>query len=564
MLINLQIENVALIEKTEIHFQPGLNILTGETGAGKSMLIDSLHFALGGRFDRDFVRQGEKQAQVSALFITQNEELVSRLLEKGIALEEDGAVLLSRSMNDMGKTVCRINGRTVTIGMLRELSEDFIDIHGQHAYQSLLNPAKHIVLLDRFCQEELEPVLKAYQHGYEDYLNLEREYQELYGSGGLSENDKEFLQFQADEISAADLKLGEEETLQKRRQTLLNGEKLKKLSQESMALLYDGTQELPGASDLAAKALDCVNSLSMMDESVKGIFEALESATVQMDDCIRELRRYEEGIETDEQSLITIENRLQEIYRLKKKYGGTIENVLEFEKELLDKLDFINHRQQRIAQMKKKHMEAFEKASELAASITEIRKKKAVYLEKEIEQQLNDLEMKHARFKILVSQKETLTSVGQDFVEFLISPNQGEDLKPLAKIASGGEMSRVMLALKTILADADTIETFIFDEIDSGVSGRTAQKVAKKLSEMGERHQIISITHLPQIAAMADAHYLIEKSAKGQKTVTAVTALEEEAAVLELARLIGGTTISQSTLLAASDLKFQAKQLKRS
>lgn len=299
-----------------------------------------------------------------------------------------------------------------------------------------------------------------------------------------------------------------------------------------------------------------------MDEEMDDLQEAMESVSAQLDDCIRQLRRYMEDIETDEDALAQVEDRLQEIYRLKKKYGGSISQALSYLAQIEKKLEDWNHREERLDEIGKLRSLALEKATSLAEDISNIRKKKAAAIGKEMEKQLRELEMKQVRFEIQMTQKDKLTPNGKDIVEFLISPNQGEPLKPLAKIASGGEMSRVMLALKTILAQGDTSLTFIFDEIDSGVSGRTAQKVAEKMSAMGKKHQIISITHLPQIAAMADAHFLIEKSIKGQKTVTAVTALQDKAVALELARLIGGTKITETTLLAAEDLKRQAQQTK--
>lgn len=552
MLEHLHIRNVALIKESEISFGDGLNILTGETGAGKSMIIDSLQFALGGRAGKDFLRHGEKQAAVEALFSVQSQALTEKLAENGIAPEEDGTLLITRTLSEAGKSVCRINGSTVTVGMLKEIAEDMIDIYGQHEHQSLLNPVKHIRLLDRFCGAGFGEAMEEYKNSRQRLKDLEKQLAILIGDESQSEQRMDMLLFQKEEIEAAELREGEEDALLEQKKRLSSMERLIRLTGESITLLYDGDDRAPSACDQLGDALAKLQEAAEYDAALSPLADALADGYAAVEDCARELKREAEKQEADPEELERIEERLQLFYKLKRKYGGSIEAVLEFYEKAVQELEFLSNSSEKAAELSAEKAEEEKRLSALAETLTARRRATAEQVEEQIETALHDMEMKHARFHIQIEEKADWGADGKDKVEFLISANAGEPLKPLAKIASGGEMSRVMLALKTVLVDADEIGTFIFDEIDTGVSGRTARRVGEKMRFLGGKRQLLCITHLPQIAAMADNHFLIEKESDAGETVTRVTALDEEGAVREVARLMNDVT--ETTLAAAREL----------
>lgn len=552
MLEHLHIRNVALIKESEISFGDGLNILTGETGAGKSMIIDSLQFALGGRAGKDFLRHGEKQAAVEALFSVQSQALTEKLAENGIAPEEDGTLLITRTLSEAGKSVCRINGSTVTVGMLKEIAEDMIDIYGQHEHQSLLNPVKHIRLLDRFCGAGFGEAMEEYKNSRQRLKDLEKQLAILIGDESQREQRMDMLLFQKEEIEAAELQEGEEDALLEQKKRLSSMERLIRLTGESVTLLYDGDDRVPSACDQLGDALAKLREAAEYDAALSPLADALADGYAAVEDCARELKREAEKQEADPEELERIEERLQLFYKLKRKYGGSIEAVLEFYEKAVQELEFLSNSSEKAAELSAKKAEEEKRLSALAETLTARRRATAEQVEEQIETALHDMEMKHARFHIQIEEKADWGADGKDKVEFLISANAGEPLKPLAKIASGGEMSRVMLALKTVLVDADEIGTFIFDEIDTGVSGRTARRVGEKMRFLGGKRQLLCITHLPQIAAMADNHFLIEKESDAGETVTRVTALDEEGAVREVARLMNDVT--ETTLAAAREL----------
>lgn len=552
MLEHLHIRNVALIKESEISFGDGLNILTGETGAGKSMIIDSLQFALGGRAGKDFLRHGEKQAVVEALFSVQSQALTEKLAENGIAPEEDGTLLITRTLSEAGKSVCRINGSTVTVGMLKEIAEDMIDIYGQHEHQSLLNPVKHIRLLDRFCGAGFGEAMEEYKNSRQRLKDLEKQLAILIGDESQREQRMDMLLFQKEEIEAAELREGEEDALLEQKKRLSSMERLIRLTGESITLLYDGDDRAPSACDRLGDALAKLREAAEYDAALSPLADALADGYAAVEDCARELKREAEKQEADPEELERIEERLQLFYKLKRKYGGSIEAVLEFYEKAVQELEFLSNSSEKAAELSAEKAEEEKRLSALAETLTARRRATAEQVEEQIETALHDMEMKHARFHIQIEEKADWGADGKDKVEFLISANAGEPLKPLAKIASGGEMSRVMLALKTVLVDADEIGTFIFDEIDTGVSGRTARRVGEKMRFLGGKRQLLCITHLPQIAAMADNHFLIEKESDAGETVTRVTALDEEGAVREVARLMNDVT--ETTLAAAREL----------
>lgn len=552
MLEHLHIRNVALIKESEISFGDGLNILTGETGAGKSMIIDSLQFALGGRAGKDFLRHGEKQAAVEALFSVQSQALTEKLAENGIVPEEDGTLLITRTLSEAGKSVCRINGSTVTVGMLKEIAEDMIDIYGQHEHQSLLNPVKHIRLLDRFCGAGFGEAMEEYKNSRQRLKDLEKQLTILIGDESQREQRMDMLLFQKEEIEAAELQEGEEDALLEQKKRLSSMERLIRLTGESVTLLYDGDDRAPSACDQLGDALAKLQEAAEYDAALSPLADALADGYAAVEDCARELKRETEEQEADPEELERIEERLQLFYKLKRKYGGSIEAVLEFYEKAVQELEFLSNSSEKAAELSAKKAAEEKRLSALAETLTARRRATAEQVEEQIETALHDMEMKHARFHIQIEEKADWGADGKDKVEFLISANAGEPLKPLAKIASGGEMSRVMLALKTVLVDADEIGTFIFDEIDTGVSGRTARRVGEKMRFLGGKRQLLCITHLPQIAAMADNHFLIEKESDAGETVTRVTALDEEGAVREVARLMNDVT--ETTLAAAREL----------
>lgn len=555
MLEHLHIKNVALIAESELHFEKGLNILTGETGAGKSMIIDSLHFALGGRVNRDFLRKEEQSAVVEALFSTDNPKVSVFLDKNGIPAEEDGTLLITRTMQASGKTVARVNGSTVTAGMLKELAGELLDIYGQHEHQSLLNPTKHIQLLDRFCGEELEEKLTEYRTEFSREKELKKQLEMLCGEESSRAQRLDILQFQKEEIESASLRAGEEEELLEQKKRLGSVEKLMRLSVEGVQLLYDGREGVASACDNLGEALRCLQEAAALDNSLSELCERMDNIYAQLEDGAREWKKYTRLLEADPDALEMLEERLQTIYRLKRKYGGSVEAVLDFYQKAVEELDFLQNSEERAAELEHTLQAVHDRMAELAGEITAVRKSTALQVQTQVEQALHDMEMAQAKFYISVEKRDHFAADGLDKVEFLISANAGEDLKPLAKIASGGEMSRVMLALKTVLVDADEIGTFIFDEIDTGVSGKTARKVGEKMSLLGKKRQILCITHLPQIAAMADNHFRIEKHVAEGRTTTTVETLDENASCREIARLMGGEEITETTMAAARELR---------
>ena len=563
MLNLLRIQNVALIPSLEVNFGAGLNILSGETGAGKSIIIDSISFVLGGRPGKDFLRSGESLAEVEALLSIEEEGVLSALTALGIPAEDDNALLLSRTLTDTGKSVCRVNGRVVTLGMLRELSSLLIDIHGQHEHQSLLNPAKHIELLDRFCGEEISPCKAALAAGFRTYREVVKQRKALMEDEADRAAKTELYAFQSKEIEAAKLKNGEEESLSARRKFLQASEKRTKAANETLAALY-GDEDGDGALDRLGAALQPVTILAEIDETQAEVSDAVHDLHARLDDLVRDFRRYCGDLESDPQELDRVEARLDIIYRLRKKYGkATVAELLAHAADMRERLDAMEGGGERLAVLSDEKTALEKELARESAQLSRCRAAAAVKIEKELENVLRDLGMKNAALSIDISRKKEMSPNGFDRVEFLISPNVGEPLKPLAQIASGGEMSRVMLALKTVLADCDQIETFIFDEIDAGVSGRTAQSVAEKLAGIGRARQILCITHLPQIAAMGDTHFLIEKTTDSARTTTAIHALSREDSIRELARLTSGARVTEASLGAAAEMKTLADGYKQ-
>ncbi|MCX7747513.1 MAG: DNA repair protein RecN [Clostridia bacterium] len=571
MLLQLDIQNIALIDRISIELGKGLNALTGETGAGKSIIIDSINAILGGRVSRDLIRNGKDKAVVEAVFQIDKERVADLFEELGLEYEEDGTLILSREFNQAGKNTCRVNGKLSTVSMLKEIGERIIDVHGQHDNQSLLRTDSHIELLDLFAGEQIE-VLK------EEYLNTLAKYKEVKNKiKGLAgdQNDRvrkiDLLKFQIDEIEKAKLKAGEEEELLKQRLILSSAEKIISALASGYEWLYGGNKVKNSAFDSITACISELNGIARIDEKFGELSKKLEEISYQLDDCIETIRKERDDIEYSPELLESVEERIDLIYRMKKKYGNSVEEVLRFCAQLENELDEILQSGEIIEKLQKEKDKLNDTLFAIAKRMSEERVKAAALLESEIGAELDELEMKKAQFKTSIEFDDSIDGYGDrkyfetglDKVEFLIAPNAGEPLKPLSKIASGGEMSRIMLAIKTILANVDRVPTLIFDEIDIGISGRAAQKVAEKLSFISGNHQVLCVTHLSQIACMSDRHYLIEKISDEDHTKTEVRLLEREEVKSEIARIIGGASISNITLKHAEELLKSANQFKK-
>ncbi|MCD8035766.1 MAG: DNA repair protein RecN [Clostridiales bacterium] len=542
-------------------FSKGLNILTGETGAGKSLIIDALGFALGGRANREIIRRGEEQASVEAVFSIDDKKIEKILDDMDIEHDEDSTLVIRRILHMNGKSVCKVNGATVTVGQVKELAGCLIDFHGQHEHQSLLNPKKHIELLDKFCGTELDAEKAKLAEFLKKYKTTMKEMKAIAGNESERERRTEILSYQISELEAADIKPGEEETLTERKKILQNGERMREMAGKCINILYNGVNGLP-AGDMVTEAADTLRQLSDIDISVKLIYEIVNSAAIQLSEAERELKRYFEGLETGEDEIEQIEERLNIIYAFKKKYICTSDKLAEKLESLRSEYDMLMHSRERLELLENERKSLFKSMVDVCKVMTDIRKKRAESIEKEIETNLRDLEMDKAQFKIRIDQKNQLGMDGWDDVEFMFTANEGEELMPLAKIGSGGELSRVMLALKVVFGNADSIGTFVFDEIDTGISGRTAQKVAEKMYVVAKTKQILCITHLPQIAAMADSHYMIEKTTQKGRTKTSIKLLKKNEAIRDIARLMAGTEVTEMSVNAAREMKELANKYK--
>ncbi|MCL1862366.1 MAG: DNA repair protein RecN [Defluviitaleaceae bacterium] len=564
MFTNLRIKNVALIEEAEVNFAAGLNVLSGETGAGKSIVVDSINFLLGGRTSRDLIRAGADFASVEGVmdiaapfYDFVKEGLFSLGLEP-----EEGQVMLARTMQtDTGKSSCKINGRTVTVGILKQAAEFLIELHGQHEHQHLLDPTKQLQMLDQFCGDELAEQKTALEGLLVKYKETNKALKALAGSGNQREEQIEIWKFQLEEIESAALKDGEEDILTAKRNRLSGLEKLSKNTSSVVSLLCGFVA--PGqqnAVDQTAKALSHSAEIARHDPSQESLHLSLVDIQAQLSEISQDYKDYLDELDADPHELEKIETRLDTIYKLKKKYGGSFESVLKKRDELAANLEGLENSEEEIRRLKHTLKGISKEITSLCDEMNARRTHGAAKISDSITENLRDLGMQNAKFFIEIRRKTSFSPQGNCEAEFMISPNPGEPAKPLRKTASGGEMSRIMLAIKTIMTDR--ISTVIFDEVDTGVSGRTAQQVAEKLMSVSRTRQILCITHLPQIAAMADTHFLIEKTARNERTVTNVMPLPQEEMINELARLTGGATITAATLEAAREMKAQANEMK--
>ena len=549
MLRLLHIENIAVIERADILFEPGFNVMTGETGAGKSIVIDAISAILGERAYRDMIRTGMQKASVRAIF--EDVAQYPWFAENGVPYESETTV--QREIYLDGKNVCRVNGVPVTVSVLRQLGIQLINIHGQHDSASLFDENYHLSFLDSFaCNEAL---LENYGEKYRNVVSLQREIQRL----SMDESEKlrrmETLRYQIEEISRADLKAGEDETLEARRKLLQNSEKLSEGLQDA-AVCLDGDEDSQGAAALLSEAERALARISRYDESLSQLHDTASDLMYQIQDVAEQLRDrlYQLSYSADE--LEQIEDRLDTIHRLRRKYGATCEDILAFLASAQAELDEMEFSGDRLEQLKGKLERAQKDAWEAAYELREARKQASERLTARILEELSQLDMKKVRFSCEFSETE-LTPAGADAVAFYMSANLGEALKPLNKVASGGELARIMLALKNVLAEKDHVPTLIFDEVDTGVSGRAAQRVAEKLHQVSKSKQVLCVTHLPQLAALADTHLLIAKGERDGRTFTTVEPLDLEGRKAELARIIGGANITETTLKTAEEMLRQ-------
>ena len=555
MLIHLHVKNLALIEDIEVEFGPGLNILTGETGAGKSVLLGSMQLILGGRTARDMIRTGASCALVELLFQVENKKAEQALNSLGIFTEE-GQVLLSRKIMD-GRSINKINGETCTVGQMKAAAECLLDIHGQHEHQSLLYQEKQLEILDAYGREKIRPAKEAVRQSYEEYRKYMRALKELDTDEEQRNREKAFLEFEISEIEKAHLVPGEDEELETLYRRLNNGKLILETLQSVNSLTgYDSGQ---GAGEAVGTGVRELLRVTEYDTQLESMAETLQEIDGLLNDFNRELSSYVEDLSFDDETFYETEKRLDQINGLKAKYGRTIEEILEYQNTQQQKLEKLARYEENFLEARQNLKKAEEQLEKDSYVLSEIRKDYSRTLTEKIIEGLRDLNFLDVKFRINFQRKQEFTDNGYDSIEYEISTNPGESVKPLGRIVSGGELSRIMLAIKAILADRDQIETLIFDEIDTGISGRTAQKVSEKMAVIGSCHQVLCITHLPQIAAMADTHFEIEKHQKGNETITEIHPLGERESVRELARLLGGAEITEAVLKNAMEMKELAQ-----
>jgi len=566
MLHELSIRNLAVIEEAHVQFHRGFHVLTGETGAGKSILIDALSLVVGGRGSADMVRYGCERAEVEALFdLAVDHPVWQRLKNLGIQHDSSEMLVVRRELTSSGKSSSRVNGQLVTITMLREIGESLVNIHGQHEHQSLLKSEQHLEWLDMYGGSELLDIKRQYGENYERLLFVRSQLHELENTSRHNMQMQDLYQFQIEEISAAKLKVGEDEELLEQRKMLMYAEKRSSSVNEAYGLLNDGQ-----GLDALSRAISRLTDIVSYDESaLSPMLEQLQNAYYTAEDVMYQLRSYRDGIESDPEQLQYVEDRLDLIRSLKRKYGESIEEINLYLEKIISERDKLENREELLAQLKEQEAEAYGAAYELAQQLSVMRRHVAERLAGEIKLHLTELQMGAANFEVdlysmQLDEQATirLSATGIDQAVFMMSTNPGEPLKPLHKVASGGEMSRIMLALKTIFATIDQIPVLVFDEVDTGVSGRAAQAIAEKLSRLASDCQVFSITHLPQVACMADHHYEIRKQFVADRTYTSVTELSGEQRVNELARMLGGVEITEKTKHHAQEMLDLAVGLK--
>lgn len=553
MLLNLHVKNLAIIDEIEVEFSEGLNVLTGETGAGKSIIIGSINIALGGKVSKDIIRTGTEFALVELTFLAEDSEQINSLEKLGITLEED-VVVISRKITKC-RTINRVNGETVSVSMLKSIADILIDIHGQNEQQSLLYKNKHMEIVDRYAAEKMCGRDMEFSEMYRQYKDMLVKYSEKEMSEEERLREVSFIRYELEQIEQAHLVKGEEEKLQERYRYLSNANEIKSGINEVYSLVEDSYGDSQSVSQMLGRSSHILAKISGYDERLKELARQIADIDELIMDFNRDLQEYASDMDENGEEFAEVETRLDLVRTIKSKYGATTELVENYAKDLENKLEKYEAYEEYRANLEKK-IEIYKiKLEKLGESISKIRKKCSAELEKRITDALIDLNFLQVKFEIAVRELDEFSSKGKDEVEFMISTNPGEDLKPIGQAASGGELSRIMLAIKAVLAEHDSIGTLIFDEIDVGISGRTAQKVAEKMAFIGHSHQVICISHLAQIAAMADHNYLIEKNNLLNKTSTVIRQLEGDEIVEEIARILGGAKITDAVLESAREMK---------
>jgi DNA repair protein RecN (Recombination protein N) len=563
MLEELHITNFAIIQDLEIKFFQGLMIFTGETGAGKSIILDAINVLVGGKVDATMVRDGAERASLEAVFVipTETKSEIEAILKREELFENSHTLTLAREIRFEGRSVARVNGHSVNVGLLKELGAYLVDIHGQSEHLSLLDVHSHLGLLDRYAAVELE--LEEFKTSYHHLTAVRKELKELRELEQESAKRIELLTFQAQEIESAQFKSGEDEDLEQERSRLANAEAISASAQQAIVLLDESSPDSTSAADLLGQAQQLLSALARTDVSQQGLADQIILLNEQVADLSASLRSYLEGIEYNPRRLEQVEERLEMIRQLKRKYGGSIAAALQFEVSARQQLETIANASNRIGELEEQAQGLLHTCQQKADVLSLKRKSAAKVLGQAVEGELTDLSMKGARFEVAfeVEGEVILTSTGMDKVEFLISPNPGEGLKPLVKIASGGETSRLMLALKNVLAKADFVPTLIFDEIDQGIGGRVGFVVGEKLWHLGLNHQVMCVTHLPQLAAFGDRHYKVGKQVIDGRTITEVDALDDTGRITELAQMSG--SMSEANLNTAQEALTQARHIQK-
>lgn len=558
MLISLHVKNFAIIDEVEVYFQDHLNIMTGETGAGKSILIDSINFALGAKVSKDMIRKGAESALVELVFQTERQE-VFRMMEANDIDTPDDQILISRKLMQNGRSICKVNGENVTAQILKEISGFLLDIHGQHEHQSLLYKHVHLNMVDRFAKDEAFLYKESITKLYHEYIKEKAEYLKADIDEDKRIRELSFLEYEMQEIEKANLKPGEDEELQLEFKRLSHASSIS----ESLALAYQCTsQEENSAANQIGRAIKQLHKISSYDDKIANYSEQLNEIESLLNDFNREVADYMEDSTNPNAELAIVEERLNQINHLKTKYGNSIPEILSYYKSCEEKKEKYEAYDEYLNDLRQKIKIYMDKLKKECEQLSLIRQKYAKILASKLKEALVDLNFLDVQFDITFERCSDFTANGIDEVEFIISTNPGEPMKPLSKVASGGELSRIMLAIKSVMAKKDDISTLIFDEIDVGISGRTAQKVSEILGLLAREHQILCITHLPQIAAMADSHYVIEKETNKVSTTTHIRQLKEEEAISELARILGGAKITENVLVNAKEMKSFATSIK--
>ncbi len=557
MLTNLHVKNLALIEEENVDFEEGLNILSGETGAGKSIILGSINAALGAKTSPDFIRTGAEYGLAELMFDIGDKKTLDKIKELGVLDIEDGELLISRKITPTRSQI-KVNGQNFTAAQTQKLARYLIDMHGQHDNQILMDDSAHINVVDEYCLDDISALKEMMKNDYQHYVECKNELSEMDKDNDERQREISFLEYEVNEITAAGLKKGEDEELEAQFKKLNNRQKIMNELSSADMLLNSGEDNI---SDMLGMAVKSLVNAAEYDESLKNPLEMLQDVESLIMDVSHDISTYIDDSDYDDAALNDIQYRLDTVNELKNKYGGTIENVFASLEQKEKKLDEYYNYDEILKKRQEAYENAYKKALQTAEMLSDTRKKAADRLTTEFIESLKNLNFLDVRFRIDFEKSNNITSNGYDLVRFMISTNPGQDLRPLSKIASGGELSRIMLAIKTVMAGDDS-KTLIFDEIDAGISGRTAQMVSNQLSRLSRHHQIICITHLPQIASMADAHYTIEKTVHDNKTYSQISRVDKEDSIYELARMLSGSEVTASVLANARELKKTSEAFK--